>query len=88
MVYNYGTFSSFEKRIQKPGFITSCDDLILHGVYDRGVQPSVSLFIAKNNLGVVEIHRGERAPDVQYCGSSIHDNVLVLDSWRLGNLNL
>lgn len=88
LVYNYGTLAAFESKIRTPEFITSCDNEIVHGAYDRGVQPSVALFTAKDNLGVAEIHRGERSVDIQFCGSSIHDNVLVLDSWRLSNLNL
>lgn len=90
--YNYGTMASWKERISSGTLITVCDEEILHGVYDTGSHPQISLFYGPfvpefsiPRLGVVEIHQGmpEIADSDGECGLALPYGGFVLDSWTL-----
>lgn len=82
---NYGKLIfSIDKSIR----FKSCNDKILHGVYDMGFEHVHQLFKLKNgNIGVLEIHeslnRGFEPIRILTCGLSSHRDSLVLDSWNI-----
>jgi hypothetical protein len=94
LTYNFGLLSQFAAAIDANETITACST-VLHGTYDMGSNPAVSLFIPKSlfiNLAVVEIHEGvdHFIPDLDEassdkitsatCGNSDAHDGLVVDS--------
>jgi len=73
------------------GYITSCDESILHGAYDEGSSPSMILYTAPTindgspTLGVAEVHSGFPTGTIDYngCGYPVNFDGVVIDGWKL-----
>jgi hypothetical protein len=86
--YSYGEWIDFEKHFKSEmGYITSCHDDILHGMYDMGINPSVALYTDKFNLGMIAVHEALQSGfhDNSNCGVPRYHKAgtLIVDSWSL-----
>jgi hypothetical protein len=91
LTYNFGLLSQFAATIDANETITACGE-VLHGMYDMGSNPAVSLFVPTSpfeELSVVEIHEGVSRfiPDdskdkitSDTCGNADAHDGLVVDS--------
>ena len=84
--YSFGEYRDFVGKILDATLLTSCDDLILHGTFDRGTNPGVHLFRDGDAVGVVEAHIGiptNSTAQYEGCGAALYFDGIVLDSWNL-----
>ncbi|MEW5310084.1 MAG: hypothetical protein WDW38_001915 [Sanguina aurantia] len=88
MTYVHTSGLEMSRRLIKgngrKGVLTNvCDDKMLHGNYDQGYQPTIS--IINTPLGVVanEVHAGLASLAQNDCGSPVPVDGLVLDAWLL-----
>jgi len=99
--YNFGSFDNWATHVQNiinhknqsynlDSIFSSCHPTILHGAYDSGSSPRVSLFSANYNSTEVllhaEVHVGlpQVFNDTSQCGFAVpREGQLVLDSWFL-----
>ncbi|PRP77324.1 type A von Willebrand factor domain-containing protein [Planoprotostelium fungivorum] len=88
LVYNWATLSDWVSHLQSNrSVITSCHADIMHGSFDRGNAPDVSVIhrggkvfdMVETHLGIS--HRSEEA------GSPLSHHGLVLNSWTLPNIS-
>jgi hypothetical protein len=94
LTYTYSSIENFFSRIDSGATFTSCDEGVLHGAYDYGVSPSVSLFYTSaDQLAMLEIHQGvtsammppENSPGSE-CGVPVPSEHLLLDAWALPDI--
>ena len=43
--YTYGVLSAWEHMIEKSTPLSPCDEFLMHGMYDQGSHPSVSMYL-------------------------------------------
>jgi hypothetical protein len=57
LTYTYGAWNAFEQQYSDASLITSCSTRLLHGMYDMGTNPDVSMFVYDyNDFGMVAVH--------------------------------
>ncbi|GAQ89096.1 hypothetical protein KFL_004870010 [Klebsormidium nitens] len=92
LAYTYGYADVLVPKLQantpNGTLITSaCDDMLLHGTYDQGYQPTIALAYPGGPAPVaVEVHVGIESLAHGDCGSPVPSSGLVLDSWVLPQL--
>ncbi len=69
-------------------FINSCNNNIMHGVFDMGKWSDVKLFTVKKEegeevLALLEVHRGLEEAIKSECGAAVPHQGIVMDAWPL-----
>eukprot|EP01119_Soliformovum_irregulare_P013412 TRINITY_DN3560_c0_g1_i1.p1 TRINITY_DN3560_c0_g1~~TRINITY_DN3560_c0_g1_i1.p1 ORF type:complete len:643 (+),score=152.06 TRINITY_DN3560_c0_g1_i1:2-1930(+) len=90
LIYNYGTLDDWQHVVNNTdmGDVSSCNVHLLHGMYDMGTQPHMTVFPAVYHqtqvMVAMEVHRGiESSVDEGGCGSAIPYEGYIMDGWIL-----
>jgi hypothetical protein len=93
MTYTVGEWSDLTNHLSNSNntFITNCHRQLVHGMYDMGQHPSITLYNHNDQIAAIEVHDGlveHEFSDHSGCGTAIayKHSTIVLDSWIVSNL--
>ena len=89
LVYNFGALGEWKEALLGGEMISSCNQFLLHGVFNFGYLPSLFLWKGQppspqshQTLAFVSIHSGVSSPlPSSTCGAPLLFDGIVLDSW-------